>query len=182
METGNREFNEIYNKYKNLVLKVAYTNSGNNYDAAEDISQEIFLKLYEGFESLNTERVSGWLCRSARNSAINFRKKYSRELPVDDDILRAEEPSRESAEEEYLDYELESERGSLHEKIFNGLSEKNPRWHEAILLVCYMEIPQEKAAELMGIHVSVLHSMLHRARKWIKKTYGAEYEELERRK
>lgn len=37
METCNREFNEIYKKYKNLVLKVAYTNSGNNYDAADDI-------------------------------------------------------------------------------------------------------------------------------------------------
>ena len=45
MLTGNREYNEIYKKYKNLVLKVAYTNSGNNYDAADDISQEIFLKL-----------------------------------------------------------------------------------------------------------------------------------------
>ena len=32
MFTGNREFNEIYEKYKNLVLKVAYIYSGNNYD------------------------------------------------------------------------------------------------------------------------------------------------------
>lgn len=178
METCNREFNEIYKKYKNLVLKVAYTNSGNNYDAADDISQEIFLKLYENFDSLNTERVGGWLSKSARNSAIDFRKKYGRELPVEDDILRSEEPSRESAEEDYLDHELEAERRILHEKIFAGLSEKNPRWHEAILLVYYMEIPQAKAAEIMGIHVSVLHSILHRARRWIKKTYGAEYEEM----
>ena len=79
METCNREFNEIYKKYKNLVLKVAYTNSGNNYDAADDISQEIFLKLYENFDSLNSERVGGWLSKTARNSAINFRKKYGRE-------------------------------------------------------------------------------------------------------
>ena len=35
MLTGNREFNEIYEKYKNLVLKAAYIYSGNNYDAAE---------------------------------------------------------------------------------------------------------------------------------------------------
>ena len=33
MLTGNREFNEIYEKYKNLVLKAAYIYSGNNYDA-----------------------------------------------------------------------------------------------------------------------------------------------------
>lgn len=28
MLTGNREYNEIYKKYKNLVLKVAYIYSG----------------------------------------------------------------------------------------------------------------------------------------------------------
>ena len=50
MLTGNREYNEIYKKYKNLVLKVAYIYSGDNYDAAEDITQDTFLKLYIGFE------------------------------------------------------------------------------------------------------------------------------------
>ena len=30
MLTGNREFNEIYEKYKNLVLKTAYISSGDN--------------------------------------------------------------------------------------------------------------------------------------------------------
>lgn len=58
MLTGNREYNEIYKKYKNLVLKVAYIYSGDNYDAAEDITQDTFLKLYIGFEELK-ER---WKC------------------------------------------------------------------------------------------------------------------------
>ena len=36
MLTENREFNEIYEQYKNLILKAAYTYSG-SYSAAEDI-------------------------------------------------------------------------------------------------------------------------------------------------
>ena len=52
MFTGNREFNEIYEKYKNLVLKAAYMYSGDNSDAAEDITQDTFLKLYVNFEEL----------------------------------------------------------------------------------------------------------------------------------
>ena len=39
MLTGNHEFDEIYNKYKNLVLKVAHDYS-EDYDAAEDIAQK----------------------------------------------------------------------------------------------------------------------------------------------
>lgn len=45
MLTENREFNEIYEQYKNLILKAAYTYSG-SYNAAEDITQDTFLKLY----------------------------------------------------------------------------------------------------------------------------------------
>lgn len=51
--------------------------------------------------------------------------------------------------------------------------------YDAIVLVYYMEMPQAKAAELMGIRLEVLHSLLHRAKKWIKKKYGTEYEEME---
>lgn len=42
----NHEFNEIYEKYKNLVLKVAYQVIG-DLQAAEDIMQDIFLTLYK---------------------------------------------------------------------------------------------------------------------------------------
>ncbi len=88
---------------------------------------------------------------------------------------------RESTEDEYVEKELERSRKELHKKIFAGLIEKNPRWHEAIVLVYYMEIPQARAAEMMGIRLNVLHSILHRAKRWIRKTYGAEYEEMNRK-
>lgn len=51
MLTENREFNEIYEQYKNLILKAAYTYSG-SYSAAEDITQDTFLKLYMGYDSI----------------------------------------------------------------------------------------------------------------------------------
>ena len=85
-----------------------------------------------------------------------------------------------SAEEQFLEDELQKQRLELHEKIFTNLMEKNERWYDAIVLVYYMEMTQAKAAELMGIRLEVLHSLLHRAKKWIKKKYGTEYEEMNR--
>lgn len=142
MLTENREFNEIYEQYKNLILKAAYTYSG-SYSAAEDITQDTFLKLYMGYDSMKKKNISSWLFTTAKNAALNYRKKHSRE-------------------------------------IFTNLMEKNERWYDAIVLVYYMEMPQAKAAELMGIRLEVLHSLLHRAKKWIKKKYGTEYEEMNR--
>lgn len=179
MLTGNREFNEIYEKYKNLVLKAAYIYSGDNYDAAEDITQDTFLKLYTGFEILKSGNIPAWLYTTAKNSAMNYKKKHKREMLTDDsNILMKEDEVSESAEEAYMENNLSSEKTELHKRILAGLMEKNPRWYEAVILVYYMECPQAKAAEMMGVSIGVLHSMLHRAKKWIRKTYGAEYEEM----
>ncbi|MDN0060111.1 sigma-70 family RNA polymerase sigma factor [Mediterraneibacter glycyrrhizinilyticus] len=182
MLTGNREFNEIYEKYKNLVLKAAYIYSGNNYDVAEDITQDTFLKLYTRFDDLKGGNLSAWLFTTAKNAALNYKKKHDREiLSVDDEEYTDDEPYRESTEEEYAENELERERARLHDRIFQGLMEKNPRWYEAVFLAYYMEIPQEKVAQMMDIRLGVLHSILHRAKKWIRKTYGVEYEEMNRK-
>lgn len=180
MLTGNREFNEIYKKYKNLVLKAAYIYSGDNYDAAEDITQDTFLKLYIRFDELKGGNVSAWLFTTAKHAALNYKEKHSREVLSIDSDEPPEEPRRESVEEEYSDDALERDRAKLHDRIFKELLEKNPRWYEAVYLAYYMEIPQERVAEMMGMRLGALHTLLSRARKWIKKTYGVEYEEMNR--
>lgn len=185
MLTENREFNEIYEQYKNLILKAAYTYPG-SYSAAEDITQDTFLKLYMGYDSMKKKNISSWLFTTAKNAALNYRKKHSREIFEIDENWDSEEDTEKyeaqvySAEEQFLEDDLQKQRLELHEKIFTNLMEKNERWYDAIVLVYYMEMPQAKAAELMGIRLEVLHSLLHRAKKWIKKKYGTEYEEMNR--
>lgn len=117
---------------------------------------------------------------------LQEKAKHSREIFEIDENWDSEEDTEKyeaqvkSAEEQFLEDELQKQRLELHEKIFTNLMEKNERWYDAIVLVYYMEMPQAKAAELMGIRLEVLHSLLHRAKKWIKKKYGTEYEEMNR--
>lgn len=183
MFTGNREFNEIYEKYKNLVLKAAYMYSGDNSDVAEDITQDTFLKLYVNFEELKRGNIPSWLFTTAKNEALNIRKKSKREILIGErEELEISEPSGESAEDEYLDNESDQEKRLLHERIFSALMEKNRRWYDAVFLVYYMDIPQAKAAEILGMRTQALYTMLHRAKKWISKNFNAEYEEMNKDK
>lgn len=178
--TDNREFDEIYKKYKNLILKAAYTYS-NNYDAAEDITQTTFLQLYIFYNDMNHSNIKSWLFTTAKNCALNYKKKARRE------ILKEEMPKEgiipdtiESAEDEFMEELKDEDRSVLHERIFAALMEKNSRWYDAITLAYLLEIPQAIVAEKMGIRIEVLHSILHRAKAWIKKEFGAEYDELTR--
>lgn len=65
MLTENQEFDEIYEDYKNLVLKAAYTYSG-NYDVAEDITQSTFLQLYIYYNDMNHSNIKSWLYTTAK--------------------------------------------------------------------------------------------------------------------
>lgn len=183
MLTENHEFNEIYKRYKNLVLKAAYIYT-KDFDAAEDIMQEAFLKLYKEMEKNKPENIKAWLCATAKYSALNYKKRADKEIPEQEIEALAENHekilTRESTEAEYFEKISERERFRLHERIFTRLLQKNPRWYEAIMLVCVLEYPQAEAAEKAGMSANAFYVMLHRARNWIKKNYGAEYEELSR--
>lgn len=186
MLTEKCNFNEIYEKYKNLVLKIACMYS-DDYVAAEDIMQDTFLRLYKEIDDKPHPNVKAWLCTTAKYLAINYKKQAARREVKESSILEIMdsdgddfEINRESTEEEYFEDLIEQERLKLHERIFSHLLEKNPKWYEAIMLVCEQGYPQVEAAKKMNMSEDAFYTMLHRARTWIKKNYGVEYEELNR--
>ena len=178
----NLTYHEVYEKYKSLVLKVAYNYSG-DYDVAEDIMQNTFLKLYMYFEEMHQGNLKSWLYTTAKHMALNYRKKAGREVLEDDDAEKEtvlESISSKSVEEEFFEVERDDALMALNETIMLAVLEKNPRWYEALRLIYLMDVPQKKVAEEMGIPISVLHSLLHRAKEWIRKEYGVKYHEMNR--
>ena len=184
--TENIGFNKIYNDYKNLVLKAAHIYTG-DLDTAEDIMQDTFLALYsdmtvKGVDDIaEYSNIKSWLFTTAKHRAINHRKKTARVISADaegSDVI--EEPATESLESEYLNEMTEKMRGELHERIFAALMKKNERWHEAIMLICYMNVPATEAARRLHMTENALYVMMHRARNWIQNEFGVEYEELSR--
>lgn len=157
-----------------------------DFATAEDIMQDTFMTLYQDMDEKEYPNIESWLFTTAKHRALNYRKKTMREVPyiVVDSEAEEEcfviEPIRESTEEEYIEGLSEKERAELHERVFTGLMKKNPRWHEAVLLVCYLKVPQVEAAKRMNMSADAFYVLLHRARNWIKKVYGVEYDELNR--
>lgn len=185
--TENQVFREIYDKYKNLVLRTAYMYSG-SLDAAEDITQETFMALHRDMTKKELEDESGysniksWLYTTAKHLALNYKRSLSRKpMPeMFEDGLAWEVPSGQDVEAEYMEDLTEEKRRDLHERIFTALAGKNPRWYEAVKMVCFLDIPQKEAAKRMGMSENAFYVMMHRARNWICNEFGVEYEELEK--
>ena len=60
-----------------MVYRVAYQFAGNHHDA-EDIAQEVFIKVYRSLERFRQEaQLSSWLYRIVMNACIDHRRRHS---------------------------------------------------------------------------------------------------------
>lgn len=176
-DTGN--FIRIYNENKEPVFKTAMRYS-DNYDVAQEIAQDTFLKLYVHFQDMDEERTIKWLIVTTKNAAKNYRKRARFECP-DEDIELTVEMSQEltegNAEDILMEKVSREERKELADEIMSGLYKLNERWYEAVTMVYGMEKKQKDVAEELGVSLEVLQSVLQRARKWVKKNYEKQYKE-----
>ena len=59
-----------------MVYRVAYQFAGNHHDA-EDIAQEVFIKVYRSLERFRHEaQLSSWLYRIVMNACIDHRRRH----------------------------------------------------------------------------------------------------------
>jgi len=96
----------ILEKYKKAVYALAYSRI-NNFHDAQDITQEVFIKAYQGLRTLRRwDNVMGWLYRITTNQCKNWVRSSSRrpdgEFTEDQEPYTVARPSVDSYREEMV--------------------------------------------------------------------------------
>ena len=83
-------FSELVDRYQRVVFNLAYQVTGNENDA-EDVSQTVFLKVYENLATYNPKyQFFSWLYRIAINEAVNKKKRQRHSVELTEDLLAVE--------------------------------------------------------------------------------------------
>lgn len=176
--TDSSAFDIIYENNVSGVYRTALRYSGNHH-IAEEITQTVFMKLYMNMESVNEHAVSAWLMTAAKHIALNYKRGLKREVLREDLLYYNDETvMANSPEEDFLEGLCKKECRELAEEIFAELYDVNPRWYFAVTVICLLERPQKEVAETMDLSLEALHSMLYRAKKWIRKNYKEKFDRL----
>lgn len=176
--TGNQEFDSIYVENCKMVLWTIYKYTQSEA-VAEEIMQDVFLNLYDNIEEINMATVQNWLLVVARNQALNWVKRTEAERRILEDMENNKDiVTDESVEESVFKKEQRKNLRGLSREIFQELEKENERWHEAFVRVYCLERPQRQVAEEMNVSIEVLHAMLYRARRWIKRNYQERYTKI----
>ena len=162
-------FEELMQRYQGRLVTVL-AHLVNNLDQAEDLAQEVFLRVYRARKSyVASAKFSTWLFTIANNVAINAQRTISRRrevnLPGRDSgpmgahpmevILRASSsqmPAR------------QLDKAEMRDIVRMALSALNERQRMAVLLSKFEDMSYADIAQSMELSPQAIKSLLSRAR------------------
>jgi RNA polymerase sigma-70 factor (ECF subfamily) len=131
---------------------------------AEDIAQEVFLRVYRAATRFEARtKVSTWIFRIAYNQAMTEMGRRKRRQ----DLREAVGRSREGEEEEVA--AGPAERIELEEEITSALGRLPESQRAALLLRVNEELSYREIGEILGVSVQSVESLLFRARTSLKR-------------
>lgn len=152
------KYQQVVDQHRQRVFSFAYYSLRAKEDA-EDVTQEVFIKLWQNWQKIDHIKVGGWLMRVAHNSVVDH---VRRQKPSKDGIdSYAEVEMVASEEEEGADIDQARYRSKLMEAI-KGLDDpfKSIIIMRDIQGASYFEIK-----ESLDISESQVKVYLHRARR-----------------
>lgn len=124
---------------------------------AEDILQEVFLKMHAGLPSLKSvAKLQSWLYQIARNAVIDHYRSRKPSVAIPESLAQAESDPGEKAVEE------------LSDCLQPMIRQLPDLYREAIILSELKGLTQREVAELQGISVSGAKSRVQRGRALLK--------------
>ena len=166
-----RAYEILVRRYQNAVVSAALSVTRNQF-LAEDAAQDAFVTAWMKLNTLQSpEKYCAWVCRIAKNCALNMIKRFQEYLPIE--TLQNLNLSAENDDPATL-YVLSEEKEQIHESI-GRLPEKV----QAIIQLHYFEgLSIVEIADRMRISEGTVKWHLHDGRRRIRKELCAMNEKI----
>ena len=169
-------FDQLLARYKRPIINFVYRML-NDPTAAEDVAQEIFVKIYLNIHRFNPKKgtkFSTWLFQIARNQTLDTIRHQRRRPQAFHNSCTDEETNIEAAQLSPDKHLVQAEQLAVIGRAIQQLPAKQ---RTAIVLTVYHEMPQAEISAVMGCSVRAVESHLSRARKALRTFYGL-YDDL----
>ncbi len=159
-----KAFDELMKRYERRIFGYLLR-SVRNYEDAEDLTLEVFFKVYRALDSWEPKaKFSTWLYTIASNLAIDYHRSKARQ-PVyifeDEDVIEARLVATDISSNPEKQLE-EKERGRIIREAVDELSSKQKA---VFMLTRYEGLQIREVAEALGMAEGTVKIHLHRAMK-----------------
>ncbi len=151
-------WDEIVRTHSSRVYRLAYRLTGNRHDA-EDLTQEVFVRVFRSLSTYTPGTFQGWLHRITTNLFLDLARRRQRirfdALPDDaPERLPGSEPSPAQAyDDRHLDADIQA-----------ALEALPPEFRAAVVLCDIEGLSYEEIAATLGVKLGTVRSRIHRGR------------------
>jgi len=162
-EGDENAFEELVKKYEHSVFNTIYRYIGNT-DEAHDIAQEVFIKVWRHVKSFKGKsKFSTWLYRIVVNQCLNYRSKHKEKL------ISLEETTEKGKIPESLKVEINFEHRRKAEIVRKAIDDLPGRQRIALILSKLESKTYAEIAQIMGVSLSSVESLIFRAKENLKR-------------
>ncbi len=154
---------EIVSTHSGRVYRLAYRLTGNQHDA-EDLTQEVFVRVFRSLSTYTPGTFEGWLHRITTNLFLDMvrRKQRIRFDALGDDAAERL-PSREpNPQQIFNDAHFDAD-------VQQALDTLAPEFRAAVVLCDIEGLSYEEIAATLGVKLGTVRSRIHRGRSQLRK-------------
>src|SRR5699024_6837631 len=164
-ETRVPGWEQIVNEQSDRVFRLAYRLTGNIHDA-EDLTQDVFVKVFRALANFEPSNVEGWLHRTTTNEFLDQVRRKQRikmvALPETSD-RRLADKAHERRPERAIEHR------NLVDDVQEALARLSPQMRAAVVLRDMEGLSYEEIAATLNISSGTVRSRIHRARAALRK-------------
>lgn len=157
-------WDDIVRAHRLRVYRTAYRLTGNSHDA-EDLTQDVFVRVFRSLPQFTTGSFEGWLYRITTNLFLDQvrRKKRIRFDPLSDVHAEKLASTGPTPGEVVHDRAMEAD-------VQAALDALLPQFRIAVVLCDIEGLSYEEIAEVLGVKIGTVRSRIHRGRTMLRES------------
>jgi RNA polymerase sigma factor (sigma-70 family) len=156
-------WDQVVHEHSGRVFRLAYRLTGNRHDA-EDLTQEVFVRVFRSLDSYTPGTFEGWLHRITTNLFLDQARRKARirfDALADDAETRL--PSRAvTPDTSVMD-------GVFDDDVESALADLPPDFRAAVVLCDVEGLSYEEIADVLDLKLGTVRSRIHRGRTMLRK-------------
>ncbi|MFC8303580.1 RNA polymerase sigma factor SigE [Specibacter sp. NPDC057265] len=163
-EWSTPSWDEVVENHSAKVFRLAYRLTGNRYDA-EDLTQEVFVRVFKSLANFKPGTLDGWLHRITTNLFLDQARRRQRiRFDALSEDAAARLPGNDPGPERSFEF------NNLDADVAAALEALPPDFRAAVVL-CDMEgLSYDEVAHALNIKLGTVRSRIHRGRAMLRES------------
>ncbi len=168
------QYKKTVNNFKDIIYNQAYYFTGNKEDA-EDITQEVLIRLWHNLSNINHASLKAWICKVTRNLCIDFSRRKKESITSIYNNNDEQISIVEILEDEHSNPEKETINIDLKEHIIKMINCLPEKIRSILIMRDIQDFKYKHIAETMELPLNSVKAYIHQGRKLLSRNLSRHY-------